>query len=646
MSLVQRYDGRYLKLNDAIYRVHGQDPHNPAYVVEDERGQISYISSTVFRDEMRRGNVSAGRTCEFTTFKPDSDQSREIAFRRAVLKDVAHYQSIGWNWERIMPALRERFQAHPEFALRAMNFPSKRAIQEWRARMLKKGSKALVDNRFNSGNRAPRYDTIFHEIVMDLLERSFMKSDRFTMTELVRQASSLYLSKCEDRGIAPGPHGRKAVEGIVEMIPHSDVLKGRLGSKEARKRLIQAAQFQDIRRAFDRVEVDSTRANIFVRIEGVEEPVRPWITIAVDAATGFIVGLFVSMDPPTSITTATVLREAMSGPDDGFFDRFGIENCVEVYGLPMTVVADQGPENSGEIIERLLKVTGLELQKNIPGMPQKKPFIERSNRTMKEFISTLPGTTQTREMPAKTRTEKAIDEAFMSFDQFVKAVQKWRFDAYAQKTRRRVQSPLKVRESPTEAWHRLSNESFVAEPPTKAELDSMFFCQKVSRRLHHYGIEVGRVQYWSPELGHFFSKHEVPEVDVWINPTDIRQVAVEYASGQDIFIVDAKDPDLPAISVEERDRILATIKKDDDSALTATDVLEAILADVHHRPITGKTKQTVATQKAQQQLRNEKIKPSSGKTRADIDLSGDMEPRLKVPRPQSQISIKKKNKGS
>lgn len=643
MTIMPNFIGRHLRRGDDLYHVVGQDPDGSAYYLADERGSVITMSVSEFHEEIRRGNVTEGKSVDFSVFKPSTSQSEEMAFRRALLQKLAKLQADGWTWDRIMPELTKHFRQDPRFGYRAMDFPSKRTIQNWRAQLVDKGPRAMFDNRSNSGNRNSRHDAIFEEIVLDLLDRSFLKSDRYTVTALVQESSELYIKRCEALKRKPGPHGRKAVESIIATIPHSKVVKGRLGSKEAEKRLVQASLFQDIRRAFDRVEVDSTRANIFVTVEGVNEPVRPWITIAVDAATGFMVGLFVSMNPPTAITTATVLRESMVGPDEGFFDRFGIENGVFVFGMALTVVADQGPENSGDIIERLLLGSGVELQKNIPGKPQKKPFVERGIRTLKGFVSELPGTTQTREMPAKTRTEKAIAEARLSFDQFVHAVQRWRFDVYGKKVRRRVQSPLSVQESPTEAWQRLSREAFVLPPAPKAELDRMFFCQKVTRTLHHYGIEVGRIQYSSSELKYLYKDRQVREVDVWVNPTDIREIAVEYGFGGEFILVPSKDPDLPAISVEERDRIIAANKREPESHLSTHEILLAIMIGEHRKPITGKTNQVIADQRARQQLRDRELAKTVKPLETRIDLNGDMEPQIPMPRPRkTDIQITKK----
>ena len=92
-------------------------------------------------------------------------------------------------------------------------------------------------------------------------------------------------------------------------------------------------------------------------------------------------------------------------------------------GYPLTVVADQGSENSGSIINRLLSTTTIELQKNIPGHPEKKPFVERVMSTLKNFVTKLDGATQTRELSPNDRYERAKSEACWTFDEFVQKVQ-------------------------------------------------------------------------------------------------------------------------------------------------------------------------------------------------------------------------------
>jgi transposase InsO family protein len=393
----------------------GRVQDKPA-VILDLNGMKTEITLEEFHKQIALGNVSEGQEPVFCDRVMSEDELSEAAFRKRVLELADRYQELGLKWDEVRDAIRIKLQNDPRFASRASKLPAVRTIQKYRQDYCAMGQLGLVDKRDQSGNYTVRYDEVFLEVVLDLLEESYLTSDRMNMTDLVRESRLQYLkpfSEQRPKG-KPGNHGEKAVKSIINSyIPHSDVIKRRLGKKAARKTLLQAGSFQKIEHAYDRLEVDSTQADIFVIYDG--KLIRPWVTLAVDAASGFIVGLVVSLENPTGLTTVTALYEAMRGNDEEFFDRFGIENRVHVAGLPLTVVADQGSENSGSILERLLSTTAIELQKNIPGHPEKKPFVERAMSTFKNFVTRLDGATQTRELSPKERFERAKAEACWTF---------------------------------------------------------------------------------------------------------------------------------------------------------------------------------------------------------------------------------------
>ncbi|MFG6559024.1 Mu transposase C-terminal domain-containing protein [Sulfitobacter sp. 1A15299] len=643
MNQLQAFDGRYLRNGETLYRVIGRAQGKPA-VILDLNGQGSEITLEDFHRQIALGNVSEGQAPVFCDRVMNDDELSEAAFRKRILELADRYQELGLKWGEIRSAIGIELQKDPRFAPRASKLPAVRTIQKYRKDYCAMGQLALVDKRDQSGNYTVRYDEVFLEVVLDLLEESYLTSDRMNMTDLVRQSRHKYLKQFpkERPNEKPGNHGEKAVKSIIDSyIPHSDVIKRRLGKKAARKALLQAGSFQKIDHAYDRLETDSTQADIYVIYDG--KLIMPWVTMVVDAATGFIVGLVVSLDNPTGLTTATALYEAMRGNDEAFFDRFGIKNRVHVAGHPLTVVADQGSENSGSIINRLISTTAIELQKNIPGHPEKKPFIERGMRTLKTFVTKLDGATQTEEMSTKERYERAKAEACWTFDEFVKKLQVWRYDIYGVVPRRRVQSPLKRRESPIESWRRLSAEAYVPEPPSKQTLTQMFFHHAEKRVVHRYGIEVGYVQYSSWELRELEKNTKGKlEVEIRINPADIREIIVSHPKSGEAFYVPCKDPDMPAISVAERDRILALNRRDPDDYLSASEVLAALVEGKHHKPSKATTKGRKKQHAARRKRRDEEIINRSNGPNSSMPSGNVSHPTMPVlaPKRRNRISAR------
>lgn len=611
MSLLQSYDGRYLRLEDEIYKVLGKEAGKPSVLVESPSGDRLAVSASDFRVHVSMGNVSDAMEPKFGGRIRTIAEASEADFRRDVIELTATYRNEGYSWVNALQQVEERFQWEGRHQNRQSQFPKVRTVQLWRHRFVRQGSKALSDQRDQSGNRADRHDPLFEEIVFDLLEQYYLTPDRMTITRLCDLSAGLYKKKCAEEGIDLAPHGRKVVETLVASLPHDDVIKARLGSKEARKRLNQAGKFQAIRAPFDRIEIDSTIADIFVVVGENGELARPHVTAAIDAATGLIVGLTITLYSPTGVTTAVTLREAMTMTSDNFFEMNDITNRHQTHGSPLTVVADQGPENKGEILRRLISSTGIESQLAIPGHPEKKPFIERFFKTFSDFVTQLPGATQSSEMPAKKRTKVAQDEAHISFDDFVRDVQRWRFDVYSKLPRRRIQSVFRTRESPIEAWKRLEQDYFIPEPPSLRDLRDMFYSKRVYRKLHRYGLEVFGIQYSSEQLRYMKKTGSISEVDVWLDPTDIREIAVENPfSGEPIY-VPTKDPDMPAISFEELKTIRKKMLPDASEEISAKAILAALIGRHHRKPPRALTRQRKVVEKARAARRDQEIHSNS-----------------------------------
>lgn len=596
-DLIRKYDGRKILVGETLHTVHGEIHGRPAIKIVSPEGLEHEMPIEEFRLQVSLGNVMSpdGRREGGRLASPQ--ERLEARFREEVLRLSAELGDQGYTWPARVEEIKRRLAANPAFASREKPFPTPRSIQNWRSKSLREGRSALEDKRFQSGNRTDRHDWRFEEIVYDLVEDQYLASDRKTVNALARDARVRYLADCVELGVEPGPHGEKVVRSLIERLPHADVVKRRLGSKDAQRALLQAGKFQKVAAPLERVEIDSTVANVFVIVDEERNVARPTICAAIDAATGVTVGLQVSLDSPTSIMTALTIREIMTPKPSTFFDEYGIENRLQAYGRPLALVADQGPENSGDLIERCLKTVDFEFRKNTPGHPDKKPFIERFFGTLKQFLKNFPGATETADMPDKTRIKKAMDEASLTLEEFIGLVQKWRYDVYAQLPRRIIQSALRTQESPSACWRRLSDEYLVPEPPDAHEIREMFLAGAATRKLHRYGIEFEAIQYSSPELRALFKEMGPGQsLEIRFDPTDIRAIAVFNPLAREHMLVAAKEEGLPALSLYELKQIRKELAPDPAETLTAERIYAAMAEQLHR----GRQKPGTPYRKAKQ----------------------------------------------
>jgi hypothetical protein len=607
-DLIEKYDGRRILLGEIAHEVRGRVIGRQVMQLCSPEGVIHEISLDEFRMHVSLGHVD-GSEFSATSHQLSGDGSQlETSFRREVLELTEKFEREGLKWDVRYSRMKAHFQAHPKYASRAENFPGVRAIQKWRKAFILEGQRSLSDQRYLSGNRTPRHDPLFEELVFDILEEQYQKSDRKTAKAVWRDARVLYLDRCNKAEVTPGPHGYKVVQSLIASLPNDDVVKARLGGHEGKMRVLQAGRFARVKAPYERIEMDSTEADIFVVVDDEGTAARPWVCAAIDCASGLIVGLQVSLNAPTSVLTVHTIKELLTPQSHDFFDRHDIENRLQFFGRPHDIITDQGSENAGDVIESAVQAASFELAPNLPGKPNAKPFIERFFKTFISFLIELPGATTSAEMPDRKRIPKGMKEARLTFEEFESLVQKWRYDVLAVKPQRRIHSAVRTVESPMKCFERLTQDYFVPDPPTPDEINKLFFGGRASRTLHRYGIEFNRIQYSSTTLRHLCKEIGAgQELDIRFDPTDIRTIAAMNPLSKEWLFIGAKEAEIPRISFIELKRLREQLAPDESEFLSAERILGALSKKYHHAEPKAGSKRKKSIQKATRRRRDVEI---------------------------------------
>ena len=482
---------------------------------------------------------------------PDTRHLDRIAFRRKLIASVRKHRASGMTFKDSAEAARRecREAGHLEDGARS---PSDGTIRRWMMLEDDGDATALEPRYHRCGNRDPRHDVEFEEIALDVIETQYLTSDRLTVTQIAARAGQLYLEACEADGRSPRPHGRRIVERLIAQLPHHDVVKRRHGRKEARRRMRTAKTAILVDKPYDRIEIDCTVADVFVRFGAEAEVARPTVCAAIDVASGQIVGLQTSLRPAHGMLVARTLKEVLEPKDAGFFDLRGIENRFHTVGRPALVVCDQGSENVGPEVDALIENAGITQEKLRPGSPEGKPFVERLLREVGRFCQTLPGATVSADTGKKERTDRAMKEAVYTLEQFEHLLQKWRFDTHAVTSQRRIQSAIASSLSPKECLRELDARHVRDEPPTPRERLAIFMSTSTERRLQFYGIEVEGLQYHSHELESLYRDvGPSARVSVRHDVTDLRAILVRDPRTEGDILVPCKDETMPALTLTE-----------------------------------------------------------------------------------------------
>lgn len=113
-------------------------------------------------------------------------------------------------------------------------------------------------------------------------------------------------AECEAKGFRPPT--RKTIKARLDAMDQREVLRKRKGAKEAIK--VFAARQGRFEPPFplEVVQIDHTPADIILVDHVHRQPLtRPFLTLAIDAATRLILGVYVSFDEPSVLSVALCL---------------------------------------------------------------------------------------------------------------------------------------------------------------------------------------------------------------------------------------------------------------------------------------------------------------------------------------------------
>ena len=105
------------------------------------------------------------------------------------------------------------------------------------------------------------------------------------------------------------------------------------------------------------MQVDSTRINVHIKVDGVKMGYRPWLTVLIDVYTRVITGWYISLSPPSSLAVSKVILMSAT------------EHVSARRTIATTIYHDNGSEHCNGVISQLASDIGFDLQPGAPHYP-------------------------------------------------------------------------------------------------------------------------------------------------------------------------------------------------------------------------------------------------------------------------------------
>jgi putative transposase len=330
----------------------------------------------------------------------------------------------GVSFGAAIPLARDVYAMERAGRLLVRPFPSRATL--YRAHRNQLLGLPVLRGDKNKGNVTNRYSQELVEFVNEVIQDHFLVTESkwsvLDVTEYVNRESRRL-------GLHAGRHdiSRKFVcARINELTVDAEYARmdplDRVAGKSFAKKRIRAAF------PFARIEQDALHLPFVVRTRhGIARTM--YLVLAIDVCTGYPVGWCLVNGAPREMDSLLCLEMYLTPAKAARFAALGIAHALNVYGTPVQVIFDNGPETKGQRIVRLERL-GMDVKHCKAKEAQGKPFIERLNRSLKEALQRLPGCTRF-DGKDGMRDPEALGDPLMTDEELEKWIVRWLYEDWA-----------------------------------------------------------------------------------------------------------------------------------------------------------------------------------------------------------------------
>lgn len=354
--------------------------------------------------------------------------------------------------------------------------------------------------------------------VADLISRTINKY--FLRREGVPKVEVVERSRAIARRLKLPVPSRNAVLLRITRLSEYVVDKARLGGKKAGQRWKPKPGRLSVEKALDLVQIDHTLADVMlVSIDRLRVIGRPWVTVCIDVATRCVLGIYVAMHAPSSISVALCIEHSVLpkvGPT-------GMGDLWPMCGKPRQILVDNGKDFKAEALQRGCDEHLIDLEFRPVRRPHYGAHIERLIGTLMGMTHRLRGTTFSN--IAQRGDYQSAAHATLTLDEY----RQWLTDTICKYYHVRKHRELGL--PPLVAWERAFTavDGTVTPPigvpnPLQFRLD---FFPLQWRKVQRTGIEVHASRYWHDDLAELVNQ----TVAVRFHPAELHQIYVRRPDG-------------------------------------------------------------------------------------------------------------------
>lgn len=401
--------------------------------------------------------------------------------------------------------------------------PAVSSVAKWIRRYQQSGPNGLIGSA-NSGNRTIRLGVEVERIVAEAIKLVYLQREKHSARDVrdhvVGRLSDLGL--CGAREDIHVPTLRTIQRRLKQLDPYV-VTRAQRGEEAAHRLLRAAGRSIKAHAILSIVEADTHTLDVMIVDPDTKEVLgRPFLTCMIDVHTRAIVGTYVSLFPPSAVTSLAAFKDMLTRYGRGLPG-----------GVPAQLCPDNGIEFKNSAFSRLCQALSVTLTPSQVREPNGKPHIERFFGTItNDLIQKLSGTTFSN--PAQRGDYESEKRARFTLAEVRSFIDEWIERHYHRSVHARTGR------APICAWE---EQVAILPPLTLAEIDVNALARRpVQRSIVHGRVRCAGLEYFSPALATIEAQGN-DRVIVLIDDLDLNSVLIQHPSHKDTLIhADSVDP--------------------------------------------------------------------------------------------------------
>lgn len=502
----------------------------PGHTVRSEgrNYRISHILSfdSVMAVDLGTGDSTRLRIETLTKYDENKDETEE-----SLEKDLFQYSDEDWSQaqkrlEIIKPLLEDPLRTRGEVEEKASaNGFHVATLYKWmKVYQISGHVSSLVPEKRGRKTGTRLLDEDIEKVITSVIDERYLSKERATAQDVVDEV----ILRCRRLKLRAPNHN--SVRLRIADLPRSQTLKKRARRDEARDRYSPIlGAFPGADYAYGLVQIDHTPANVIVVDEVNRLPIsRPYLTLAIDVKTRMVVGIYLSLDPPSAASVGLSLSQALCSKREYLAD-LGVPGEWPVWGTMGKVHCDNAKEFRGKMLDRACEEYHIDLKYRPKKTPHFGGHIERLMGEAAKIFRQIPGKTF-----SNPKERKGYDsERESAFT--LKELEAYFVDHIVNIYHGRLHSELNT--TPLRAWENgiLGDGDTpgigippMPEDPLRVQLDFMPYFERTCQR---YGFQIDAIHYYDPVLDPYINAIESDdesEKQRFLLRRDPRDISVLY----------------------------------------------------------------------------------------------------------------------